>query len=285
MIDLRLLEHLCAFADCGTLSGAAQRLHTSQPTLTRSMHRLEGLLGVPLFIRGRNALTLNETGRKAAEYAAYVLAAGADFEEKVRAYDRSLHTLSIGYCAPVPQTVITPLINTLFEGMTISADMTDDRLFCEKLLNRTYQLAVLHEPPDDPRIFHAVCGHEDLYISVTPDSPLASRAEIRLRDLDGLSILLLSRIGFWETMHRTGTPHARYLLQTDRASFTEVAAGSTYPVFSSGYYLRRGESIPGRINIPITDPSCHTDYYLACLASEKERYAPLFSRIDAHTIW
>ena len=86
-------------------------------------------------------------------------------------------------------------------------------------------------------------------------------------------------------MHRTGTPHARYLLQVDRASFTEVAAGSMYPVFSSSYYLRRGESIPGRISIPILDPECHTDYYLACLASEKERYAPLFARVDGQTIW
>ena len=50
MIEIRLLEQLAAFAEYGTLSEAAERLHTSQPTLTRSMKQLEDELGVPLFI-------------------------------------------------------------------------------------------------------------------------------------------------------------------------------------------------------------------------------------------
>ena len=34
MIDIRLLEQLSAFAKTGTLSAAAEKLHTSQPALT-----------------------------------------------------------------------------------------------------------------------------------------------------------------------------------------------------------------------------------------------------------
>ena len=37
MLDLRDLEQLTAFADHGTLSGAAQALHISQPTLSHHM--------------------------------------------------------------------------------------------------------------------------------------------------------------------------------------------------------------------------------------------------------
>ena len=46
MIEIHLLEQLAAFADSGTLSEAAERLHTSQPALTRSMKKLESDLGV-----------------------------------------------------------------------------------------------------------------------------------------------------------------------------------------------------------------------------------------------
>lgn len=242
-------------------------------------------LGVTLFIRAKNRLELNETGRKAAEYARRVLIADQEFESQIRAYDRSLHTISIGFCAPVPQTVLTPLINSIFDGMTVSADMMDDGEFPARLESGEYQLAVMHFAPEGRRFFCKKCGHEDLFISVQPGNPLAFYPEIHLRDLDGLSILLLQKIGFWNNVYREKTPHAKYLLQIEQESFSELAENSSYPVFSSSYYLRRKMNVAGRVDIPIVDPECHTDFYLVCLASEKERYKGLFDKVGERTIF
>lgn len=41
MIDIYILQQLVAYADCVTLSAAAEKLHTSQPAMTRSMKKLE----------------------------------------------------------------------------------------------------------------------------------------------------------------------------------------------------------------------------------------------------
>lgn len=48
MIEIYLLEQLIALDDCGTLSEAAKKIHLTQPTLTRSMQKLETEIGVPL---------------------------------------------------------------------------------------------------------------------------------------------------------------------------------------------------------------------------------------------
>ena len=64
MLDLNELEQLTTFADLGTLSKTADALHISQPTLTRTMQHIEETFGVPLFIRGKNRITLNETDKK-----------------------------------------------------------------------------------------------------------------------------------------------------------------------------------------------------------------------------
>lgn len=284
MIDISLLEQFYTFAECGTLSAAAEKLHTSQPALTRAMKKLEEDLGVSLFIRSKNQLKLNETGLRAAEYARDVLDADRDFEAKVKAYERSLKTISIGFCAPVPQTVLTPILNTIFDGMTISADMTDDIQFVNRLKLHEYHLAVLHEDPKDENIFVKKCGHEDLFISLMPGDPLAFYPEIHLSDLDGRSILLLTRIGFWMNFHNNKTPNTNYLLQMDMNSFFELSQNSNYPSFSSSYYMSRGQEFKGKVTVALADPECHTDYYLACLASEKDKYKILFDRVNETTI-
>ena len=284
MIDISLLEQFYAFAECGTLSGAAEKLHTSQPALTRAMKKLEENLGVTLFVRSKNQLKLNDTGVHAAEYARDVLDADRDFEVKVKAYDRRLRTISIGFCAPVPQTVLTPILNTIFDGMTISADMKDDIEFVNRLKSHEYNLAVLHEDPQDKDIYVKKCGHEDLFISLMPGDPLTFYPEVHLSDLDGKSILLLTRIGFWMNFHKDKTPNTNYLLQIDMNSFFELSRNSSYPSFSSSYYMSHGQEFKEKVTVALADPECHTDYSLACLASEKEKYKTLFDRVNETTI-
>ena len=60
MIEIHLFEQLVAFADCGTLSAAAEQLHISQPALSRSMQRLEDELEIKIFDRHKSRLSLNE---------------------------------------------------------------------------------------------------------------------------------------------------------------------------------------------------------------------------------
>ena len=69
MLELYLLRQLAAFKAYGTLSEAAERLYLSQPALSRNMRKLEEEIGVPLFVRSRNKLELNENGSLTAELA------------------------------------------------------------------------------------------------------------------------------------------------------------------------------------------------------------------------
>ena len=73
MIESYLLEHLVVFSEHRTLSETASVLHLTQPTLTRSMNKLEETFGVPLFTREKKRIRLNENGWMAASYAKEIL--------------------------------------------------------------------------------------------------------------------------------------------------------------------------------------------------------------------
>lgn len=287
MIEISYLQILCAFADYGTLSRAAEELHTSQPALSRAMKKMEDELGVKLFARTKNHLELSETGKTAVHYARRVLEEASIFTERVQAFDRSLRTISIAYCAPIPQQVLTPILNNCFDGMTISSEMGDDADFLHKLKNRTYQLIVTHEEPkpEDSDIFYwKKCGEETLFLAVRPSHPLAFFPSVHLSDLNGMSILLLTRIGFWMRLCQEKSPDAHYLLQIQTDSFREFISETDYPCFVSSYTRRQNYSIEGRVLLPIADKEAKASYYLVCRQQDKKRFAPLFKEISDKTI-
>lgn len=69
-MDIRVLEYFLTVAREQSISGAAEYLHLTQPTLSRQLKDLENELGKQLFIRGNRKIVLTDEGillRKRAE--------------------------------------------------------------------------------------------------------------------------------------------------------------------------------------------------------------------------
>lgn len=61
-MEIRVLQYFLAVAREETISGAAQVLHITQPTLSRQLKELEDELGKQLFIRSNKKITLTQEG-------------------------------------------------------------------------------------------------------------------------------------------------------------------------------------------------------------------------------
>ena len=61
-MEVRVLRYFLAVARAETISGAAESVHVTQPTLSRQMMELEEELGKKLFIRGNRRITLTDEG-------------------------------------------------------------------------------------------------------------------------------------------------------------------------------------------------------------------------------
>ena len=63
-MDTRLLRYFVTVVESGTVSAAAQRLHMTQPSLSRQVRQLERELDLTLFLRHKGRLQLTTEGRE-----------------------------------------------------------------------------------------------------------------------------------------------------------------------------------------------------------------------------
>ena len=104
-MELRHLRYFVAVADTLHFSRAAERLHLTQPALSRQIRDLESELGVPLLQRHGTATTLTPAGAAFLHRAREILAAAERATDEARAAGRQLRlghygTLWLDHFAP-----------------------------------------------------------------------------------------------------------------------------------------------------------------------------------------
>lgn len=279
MIETYLLEHIDAFARTGTLSAAAESLHVSQPALTRSMKKLEHDMGIPLFCRDRRRLALNPAGKIVADYASRILQLHRDMMERARMEDRLEHTAVLGSSSLSPVGILFPVLNRWLNDWSIITEKGNDAELIDRLHQRLCQLALLHQIPDDGRLFCRKYLDEQICISLPPEHPLSARKCLHKDDLKGLSILTYD-LGVCTDICRENLPDTTFLIQTDPDTMDELVHATDFPLFNTDLLLYDGYIPSDRHSVPLDEDFAHITYYLACLDAEKDRYAGIFRDIE-----
>lgn len=284
MIELYLLEQLKAFSEKQTLSAAADELHISQPALSRSMQKLEEKIGIPLFERQRNHLTLNDNGRLLAKYGTELLKQEEEMEKKVVAYDRSKHAVHIGSDAPGPLYIYPGLLKKAYPDMEISSDMQTDAFLLRGLQDRVYQIIVLNHNVQNADMYCHLGLTEHLFMTVLPANPASAYAlkGLNFADVNGQSFLELSSVGVWHDIVQKKMPDSKLLVQTQEDALGEIIHASGIAAFATDISLSAASHHRNshRIAVPFNDPEAAQQFYLICLKENRERYDAFFQAND-----
>ena len=270
MLNLAELEQLVAFAELGTLSKAAERLHISQPTITRTMRHIEDDFGVSLFYRGKNRIELNETGKLAAEHAQKLLLETEKAVQAVQAFDRSLKTVTVHSCAPAPLWSLLPDLSHRYPERTISSKIMGNEEVVRDVLSAHCDVGILSFPCPVEDLTDVPYIREKLSVCVPKGHDLAKRPEVSFAELNGFNCLLRDQIGFWTDLCRRKMPASRFLIQTDEFEFQELVRTSSLFCFSTDLANPQNLLPPGRTALPSTDPGAGVTYHLICRPHKKE---------------
>jgi len=196
-VDFRHLRAFIAVADESSVTKAAERLHISQPPLSRHIRQLEDELGVKLFRRHRLGVTLTDIGRQLLEKARILETAASDFLDTAgHAIHEDLHTVRIGIGWGLWEPVHRVRVECAKQSERLTVDAVD--VFCsddcnDQLRNGSLDVVFSRPPFDETALNVTRLFRERILAVVSADSPLASRKSIQLRDLASHNLLLWDR--------------------------------------------------------------------------------------------
>ncbi|EEW53273.1 transcriptional regulator, LysR family [Limosilactobacillus antri DSM 16041] len=280
MIDNYLLEELVTFAKYKTLAKTSAELNVTQPTVTRGMQKLEDELGVQLFDRQPNRITLTKTGELAAEKARSLLQANQQFITEIKNYAQNQQVLKIASVAPGPQIVLEQNLQKFNANITVEQALLEQNNVEQCLLNHHYSAIITNREIQTELIESRYIGKENLYVNLDQFMYLANQQQITFKKLTGLSFVVLNEIGPWKQVIQDHIPNAKFLYQAEYDSMQELTKYTNFPFFTTNFTIPdEVYNTDDCITIPITNDAATMTFYAAYLKSQRSMIAPLARKL------
>lgn len=193
-MEIRVLKYFLAVAREGSITGAADFLHLTQPTLSRQLKDLEKELGQKLFIRGSHNITLTPEGmllrKRASEIIEMVEKTESEFNSISEIIGGDIH---IGCGETDAMKDVVEVMNDLTHDYPdikfhIYSGNAED--VTEKLDKGLLDFGVLIQPIDLSKYDHIALPQKDVWgVIMRKDSPLAQKDVIEFKDLVKLPII------------------------------------------------------------------------------------------------
>jgi DNA-binding transcriptional LysR family regulator len=187
-MDTQGLSAFLEVAESCSFSKAGERLHLSQPAISKRVAALEAAIGSKLFDRVGRQITLTDAGRTLLPYAQRVL---DDIEDGRRALSqlsgRISGRLSIGTSHHIGLHRLPPVLKRYtqkFPDVDLDIHFMDSEIACQEVLSGRLELGIVTLPTD--AIAHLqtrLVWPDPLAVVASPEHPLAARKRLRLSDL------------------------------------------------------------------------------------------------------
>lgn len=186
-LEVRTLRHFVTVAETLNFRLAAERLHLTQPALTRSIAGLERQLGLLLFHRDKRRVALTEDGADLLIRARTILAGVDDFAFAAHALSTaSQSTLQIGVYGDGLAQLTHPILMEFRRRYPDARLLVRDADFqrgIEPVLSGTFRAALLRAPTALPELRLIPLFLEPVVVGLPLGHRLSARPEVDVEDL------------------------------------------------------------------------------------------------------
>lgn len=186
-MDIRQLKYFLAVAEEQNFGRAAERLHRSQPPLTRQIQTLEEELGVLLFRRTAKGVELTQAGEALQRDALNILALVNQATERAqRAASGEIGILDVGVFGSATLNII-PFLLSQFSAthpdVEIRLHTAEHTSQIEALRQRRVLIAFDRYMPDESDLTVELVAEEPMVVALNQNHPLATQDVIEIGSL------------------------------------------------------------------------------------------------------
>lgn len=194
-MTLKQLQHFVAIAESGSFRKAAERLNTSQPSLTVQISTLEEILDLKLFERSRSGVVLTAAGRELLQRARQVLEESAGFMERAAwlagSYSGTFRLGVTPTLGPYLLPRVLPTLHSRYEALRLFVRENDPAQLERGLLASDYDLILSTQPIRGGELEVYPLFREPIKLCLPLDHRLARKPIINREDLFGEEVLTM----------------------------------------------------------------------------------------------
>jgi DNA-binding transcriptional LysR family regulator len=197
-MDIPNLRAFIAIADLGTFSAAAERLHLTQPAVSKRVSALESELGHPLFDRIGRQVSLTEAGRALLPRAQQIIAAMEESRRVLSSLsDRVEGRLTFGTSHHIGLHHLPPVLRAYaaqYPQVELELRFMESEEACAAVAQGELELALATLPmtAHAPLVMDTLWD-DPLAFAAAPDHPLAQERKPTIKTLAAWPAVLPSR--------------------------------------------------------------------------------------------
>ena len=193
-MELRVLRYFIEVSRTQNITAAAERLHITQPTLSKQLIDLEDELGAKLFERGKRRTTLTEDGMLLFQRAKEIVALADLTESAFRSTDeRIAGDIAIGCGETEGMRLLVEAMKEMraaHPGVTFRLSSGNFEDISDRLDSGLVDFGLFVGDAAVAKYDYIKLPHSDAWgLLMRADNALAERATVRPQDLDGLALL------------------------------------------------------------------------------------------------
>jgi DNA-binding transcriptional LysR family regulator len=193
-MELLQLEHFLAVAEEGTFTRAAERVGRSQPAISQSIKKLEEEVGMALFSRDLQEVSLTEAGKSLMVYARRMLSARDNAMRTLGSLKHlSTGTLNIASHESAANYLLPAALRHYLSAFPdIKVGIYRSRLteIPRQVLDREMHVGFVKEAPAFNELTSVPVHADEMVLVASPSHPLAGRAAVTIKDLEGQPFVL-----------------------------------------------------------------------------------------------